>query len=78
MSGVVEIRGIVNKDGTISYGEFTQYDNEFGRLNLLNICKFLIIYTFYRLSSTWTDVRVLSRYVQGVVYKIMSEILTRI
>ena len=30
MSGVVEIRGIVNKDGTISYGEFTQYDNEFG------------------------------------------------
>jgi hypothetical protein len=23
MSGVVEVRGIVNKDGTISYGEFT-------------------------------------------------------
>lgn len=32
MSGNVEIRGIVNKDGTISYGEFTQYDNEFGKL----------------------------------------------
>ena len=31
LSGVVEIRGIVNKDGTISYGEFTQYDNEFGK-----------------------------------------------
>ena len=31
MSGVVEVRGIVNKDGTISYGEFTQYDNEFGK-----------------------------------------------
>ena len=26
---VMEIRGIVNKDCTISYGEFTQYDNEF-------------------------------------------------
>ena len=31
MSGIIEVRGIVNKDGTISYGEFTQYDNEFGR-----------------------------------------------
>lgn len=31
MSGIVEVRGIVNKDGTISYGEFTQYDNEFGK-----------------------------------------------
>ena len=26
---IMEIRGIVNKDNTISYGEFTQYDNEF-------------------------------------------------
>ena len=26
---VMEIRGIVNKDSTISYGEFTQYDTEF-------------------------------------------------
>jgi len=26
---VAEIRGIVNKDGTISFGEYTQYDNEF-------------------------------------------------
>ena len=26
---VVEIRGIVNKDGTISFGEYTLYDNEF-------------------------------------------------
>ena len=25
----MEIRGIVNKDTTISYGEFTQYDPEF-------------------------------------------------
>ena len=32
LSGVVEIRGIVNKDNTISYGEFTQYDNEFGKI----------------------------------------------
>ncbi len=31
MSRTVEVRGIVNKDGTISYGEFTQYDNEFGK-----------------------------------------------
>ena len=37
MSGVVEIRGIVNKDGTIRYGEFTQYDNEFGKLIYLMI-----------------------------------------
>ena len=26
---IMEIRGIVNKDSTISFGEFTQYDNEF-------------------------------------------------
>ena len=26
---IVEIRGIVNKDGTISFGEHTQYDTEF-------------------------------------------------
>ena len=26
---MVEIRGIVNKDGTISFGEFTLYDHEF-------------------------------------------------
>jgi hypothetical protein len=32
MSGMVEVRGIVNKDNTISYGEFTQYDNEFGKI----------------------------------------------
>ena len=31
MSGIIELRGIVNKDGTISYGEFTQFDNEFGK-----------------------------------------------
>lgn len=31
MSGVVEVRGIVNKDATMSYGEYTQYDNEFGK-----------------------------------------------
>ena len=31
MNGIVEVRGIVNKDGTISYGEYTQYDNEFGK-----------------------------------------------
>jgi hypothetical protein len=27
-----EVRGIVNKDGTMSYGEFTVFDNEFGKL----------------------------------------------
>ena len=26
---MVEIRGIVNKDGTISFGEYTLYDHEF-------------------------------------------------
>ncbi len=34
MSGTVEVRGIVNKDATMSYGEFTQYDNEFGKFIL--------------------------------------------
>ena len=29
VSAVIEIRGIVNKDGSISYGECSQYDNEF-------------------------------------------------
>ena len=37
MSGMVEVRGIVNKDGTMSYGECTQYDNEFGKLNGGNV-----------------------------------------
>ena len=37
MSGIIEVRGIVNKDGTISYGEFTQYDNEFGRLYFIKL-----------------------------------------
>jgi hypothetical protein len=37
MSGVVEVRDIVNKDGTISYGEFTQYDNEFGKYSFLSL-----------------------------------------
>ena len=43
MSGVVEVRGIVNKDGTISYGEFTQYDNEFGKY-LSHIRLFVLIF----------------------------------
>ena len=25
----LEVRGIVNKDGTLTFGEFTHYDNEF-------------------------------------------------
>lgn len=31
MKGIIEVRGIVNKDGTMSYGEYTQYDDEFGK-----------------------------------------------
>ena len=31
MTGFCEIRGIVNKDGTMSYGECTHFDNEFGK-----------------------------------------------
>ena len=31
MKGFCEIRGIVNKDGTMSYGECTQYDPDFGK-----------------------------------------------
>ena len=30
LSGFLEIRGIVNKDQSLSFGEYTQYDNEFG------------------------------------------------
>jgi len=30
MNGFYEVRGIVNKDGTMSYGENTQYDQDFG------------------------------------------------
>ena len=40
MSGTIEVRGIVNKDGTLSYGEFTQYDNEFGKHLLLMKSRF--------------------------------------
>ena len=40
MSGTIEVRGIVNKDGTLSYGEFTQYDNEFGKLLFLMKSRF--------------------------------------
>jgi hypothetical protein len=32
MRDIIEVRGIVNKDNTISYGEFTQYDGEFGKI----------------------------------------------
>jgi hypothetical protein len=31
IAGYCEVRGIVNKDLTLSYGEFTQYDDEFGK-----------------------------------------------
>jgi hypothetical protein len=31
ISGFVEIRGIVNRDGTVSFGEYTQYDKDFGK-----------------------------------------------
>lgn len=30
LQGYIEVRGIVNKDGTLSFGEYTQYDNDFG------------------------------------------------
>lgn len=40
MKGFCEIRGIVNKDGTMSFGEFTQYDDEFGKdlISLFYVC----------------------------------------
>ena len=37
MMGNVEVRGIVNKDGSISFGEYTQYDNEFGNFDKTNV-----------------------------------------
>jgi len=59
MSGTVEVRGIVNKDGTISYGEFTQYDNEFGKGRELELKL-----DSYRLGKSREDARVLSWHVQ--------------
>jgi hypothetical protein len=35
MHGFIEVRGIVNRDGSISYGEYTQYDKDFGKLNTM-------------------------------------------
>lgn len=47
MSGTVEVRGIVNKDASMSYGEFTQYDNEFGKcLTLLLMLNFTDLNTY--------------------------------
>ena len=31
ITGFCEVRGIVNKDGSMSFGEFTQFDPEFGK-----------------------------------------------
>lgn len=31
MNGFIEVRGIVNKDGTMSFGEYTQFDETFGK-----------------------------------------------
>ena len=47
MRDVIEVRGIVNKDNTISYGEFTQYDNEFGKLAIRIIKPFVIDLSTY-------------------------------
>ena len=62
MSGTVEVRGIVNKDGTISYGEFTQYDNEFGK-------EFIFLY-LNRPRHSWAHARVLSWYVQRSMHQV--------
>lgn len=44
MQGYIEVRGIVNKDGTLSFGEYTQYDNEFGKFkHLFKIKNYKII-----------------------------------
>ena len=37
---VMEIRGTVNKDSTITFGEFTQYDNEFDMATYEHMLKF--------------------------------------
>lgn len=31
ITGSIEVRGIVTKDGSIAFGEYTQYDDEFGK-----------------------------------------------
>ena len=62
MTGIVEVRGIVNKDGTISYGEFTQYDNEFGKL-------FRMHFNF-RPRHSRAYAGILSRHVQGPLHQV--------
>ena len=39
-NSVFEIRGIVNKDNSISFGELTQYDNEFDLGMFEQMCVF--------------------------------------
>lgn len=56
MSGFIEVRGIVNKDGSLSFGEFTQYDGEFGK----NAFKLMI-----RLGHPRAHARILPWNVQG-------------
>ena len=51
MTGFIEVRGIVNKDGTISYGEFTQYDQEFGKPLLI-----LMYQILPPMSKCWTTI----------------------
>lgn len=80
MSGNVEVRGIVNKDGTISYGEYTQYDNEFGKFNLLKYFLSNIYLTFitYRLGNSRTHAWILPRYVQGLVCERKQQLISSI
>ena len=51
MTGFIEVRGIVNKDGTISYGEFTQYDQEFGKDSAVNL---IVTQILELMSKCWT------------------------
>ena len=37
---IVEVRGIVNKDGTISFGEHTQYDTDFDLQSYENMLEY--------------------------------------
>ena len=61
MSGIIEVRGIVNKDGTMSFGEFTQFDNEFGKI--------WDRFTIFRPSNLWAYTRILSWNVQRFMCK---------
>ena len=66
VSGFCEVRGIVNKDGTMSYGEYTQFDNEFGMQIKLTLIRF---------ANIWEHAGILPWDVQGTLHQVRETFL---